>query len=639
MASSDMIVSGTVQFWKDSEMGVYYPWHIPYAPQNHGGINLALYLENINLKAELSAAYEKIAILEAENRKLYEQAYLDSQTSGIPSGKDWKNKGASGEGVEMLDPNAGQGDPKEGREPPISVSRYLNGNGEGKKRQGGQKNHPPSSMRVDNVVEGEPVQRYPEKCKNCSNFHQCINESRFRQCQTGHEYDIEISIIHREQQVFEAPQCPLGGGCTRGDIPEEVIGTRHYGMNVVILVLVLHHLFHGSYDRIAQAAKELFGLSLSAGTAYAIVRRVSAKILGNKLIDAIRFYILLFEKVAGVDETSALTGGINAWVHTVAASGATLLSAHWKRGFEGTVYAGIVQFFTNTLISDCWASYFNDSFKFKHAICDAHILRALVAAAYFRGQRWAIEMFDLLLEVFATKRDAIERGEKGLPQEYINNVRNRYRKIVADGYVENAGVTKGKTFALLERLRKLEDAALEFAFDFSVDFSNNASEISLRNLKVALQVIGQFKTMKGLADYCIIQSFMDTCRKQVCNPFDMLKILLSGGDIIEAVFGSEKAKLIKKLIKLTDAFAHGDTDEIDAIKSELGPVLTNELIAAASYGRFKVCDDPPPEKKDESKAIPKDKMKAAREKLNPNKSSQTEMAYSKENIRAGTNSS
>ena len=597
--------------------------------------NRVLEAENAELKNENAELRAENAVLKAVSLRLYEQAHLDSQTSGIPPGMDRNKKGATGDTGETTDPNAGKDDSAGGKEPTVSVTEHLKG-GE-KKTRGGQPNHTPASMNVSGARDGEPVAHYPDKCKNCPNLSQCIADGRFRRSNTRHEYDIEIILVHTEHQMFEATQCPDDGSQIPDDVPEGIIGTQYYGINIQLHVLVWHHIFHGSYDRIALAAKEMFALSLSAGTAYAIVRRASDRILGSGLVDAIRFFILLFEAVAGVDETSALVDGMNAWVHTVATAGATILSPHWRRGYEGTVYAGVVQFFTNTLISDCWAAYFKDTFKFRHAICDAHILRELVAAAYFRHQRWAIDMFDLLLEVFTAKRDAVERGDKGLPQEYLDGVRARYRQIVADGYGEIAGETKGKTFALLERLKNLEDAALEFAVDFRVDFTNNASEISLRNLKVVLRVIGQFKTMQGLVDYCIIQSFMDTCRKQGHNPFDMLKVVLTGGDIVEALFGPEKAASIKLMIRLTRAFAVGDTDEIDAIKAKMGPTLTDELLLAALSGSFKAYNDPPPEKRKASNAVPKDKMKAARERVTRNNSSTTAEDPSVEKIRAGPN--
>jgi hypothetical protein len=222
-------------------------------------------------------------------------------------------------------------------------------------------------------------------------------------------------------------------------------------------------------------------------------------------------------------------------------------------------------------------------------------------------------MFDLLIEIYSAKRDAVERKEKSLPQEYLDDIRARYRQIVADGFNENAGETKGKTIALLERLKNLEDAAISFAVDFSVDFTNNNSEISLRDLKIMLRVIGQFKTLLGLEDYCIAQSFFDTSRKQGRNPYDMMRVLLTGGDIIEAVFGVDKAAQIKPMLRLTNAIAAGDTYEKNAALAEMPTPPTKELLEAASYGPFKPYNEPPPEKKNSSPAVPKDKMKAARE--------------------------
>lgn len=571
-------------------------------------ILLLTLLENIGLKTKLIDLRDRCKELEAENQELYERLHLDCDTSSIPPSKDWKKNSVPKESEEAAEPDSGQVD----KETPISITDYLKDKANGKRRPGGQKNHPPAFMHIDGAREGEPILHYPKRCANCPNFGRCAEEGRFRVFSTAYGYDIEVIRVSRKHVLFEATECMNDESLIHDDFPE-VIGSQFYDTNVQLHVIVWHHIFHGSYDRIDLAAKELFGLSLSAGTANAIVMRASSKIFSSGFMDALRFFALLFEKVLGVDETSARVGGRNAWVHTSVTANVTLLIAHWRRGYEGTVYAGVLQFYINTFISDCWASYFNETFKCRHAICNGHILRELVAAAYFRKQNWAIEMFDLLLEIFEAKKDAIEQGEKSLSQDYIDDIRISYQKIVTDGFNENAGVTKGKTFSLLERLKKLENATLAFAMDFSVDFTNNASELSLRDLKVALRVIGQFKTISGLTDYCAMQSFMDTCRKQGKNPFDMLRIVLSGGDIIDAVFGSEKAEQIKQMIRLADAFDTGDTNEINTTIAGTSLLLTEELLAAASYGRLKPYNDPPPPEKNSSPAIPKDKMLAARE--------------------------
>jgi len=573
--------------------------------------------ENQSLKEQLKEAQRSL-------QELYEKANLGSDTSGIPTSKDWKNNGA----VLKLDNQ----DNPEGAEPemetPIAVTDYIRGNEE-KKRRGGQPNHPPNSMRFSSDVQKtNKIPCYPGKCVNCPYLDQCIEEGRVRQYNTAYGYDIEVVLIKNEYQMFESKGCLLNEPSIRGESPL-VVGSQFYDMNIQLHVLTWHHLFRGSYERISLTAKELFGLSLGAGTANTIYHRISIKILASRFMDALRFHILLFVSVLGLDETSARVAGLNAWVHTAVADDVTLLTAHWRRGYEGAIYSGLLQFFLNTIITDCWSAYFNGDVKAIHAVCCCHILRELVAAAYFRYQNWAIEMFDLLLELLNDKRDAVERGEKSFAREYLDAIRERYHRIVTDGYIEINGEIKGKTFALLERLKKLEDSVLAFAVDFDVKFTNNASEQSLRDLKVALSVIGQFKSMSGLADYCIVQSFMDTCRKQGYNPFDMLKILLSGGDIIESVFGMDKAGPIKQMIRLSDAFASGDDDEINASKADITFELTDNLLQAASFDHYRVCDDLPPQNKKASAVVPKDKMQTARERNLVKVTLQTAVASSK----------
>jgi hypothetical protein len=92
----------------------------------------------------------------------------------------------------------------------------------------------------------------------------------------------------------------------------------------------------------------------------------------------------------------------------------------------------------------------------------------------------------------------------------------------------------------------------------------------------------------------------------------MMRVLVSGGDIIEAVFGMDKAVRLKQMIKLSDASAAGGSSMLDVAFANSELPLTEELAAAASYGRLRVCSDPPPEIKPSSSTVPKDKMQYAR---------------------------
>jgi len=311
--------------------------------------NNRLNVENSRLKSVICDMQEKISELKRERDKLFEQANLGSGTSSIPSSKDWKKNGSAHNETDAIDLDDKD---ENGNETPMSVTDIINGNN-GKKRRGGQKNHAPTFMEFTADREDEPVRHFPGRCVDCHNKEQCINAGNLKKFHTGHGYDIEVVRIHREHQEFEVTCCPQDGLSIHENFPE-VIGTKFYDVNVQLYVLTWHHIFHGSYDRIALAAKELLGLSLGAGTANAMIQRISARILSSGFMDAVRFFILLFEKVLGVDETSANVGGRNAWVHTAVTESVTLLTAHWSRGYEGVTFSGILQFYIYTLISDCW---------------------------------------------------------------------------------------------------------------------------------------------------------------------------------------------------------------------------------------------------------------------------------------------
>ena len=570
----------------------------------------SILLENTQLRSECQLLQAQLAEVTQLAQKLYEQANLGSDTSGIPSSKDWKKNGAAKKEEEHAEMESTTTPEKE---TPTPVTGYLD-NPKGEKRKaGGQPGHAPAFMDFSDAQERPAVSHYPERCTQCPNFETCKENGKFRKYRTARQLDIEVIKICIPHYLYDAPNCPMDNGPIHEEFLE-IRGSMSYGSNVELQAVTWHHLLHGSYDRVAIAAKELFDISLSAGTVNAMVERLSTNIMECGFIDASRFFVILFEKVAGADESSAPTAGRTAWVHTVATENITLLIAHWNRGYAGAIYGGVLQFFIYTLISDCWAAYFNNEFRFSNALCDGHILRELVAAAYFRNQKWAIAMFDLLLKTFADKKEAIERGIDSFSEQYLLDLSTDFRQIVADGFAENPGVTQGKTISLLERLKKLECAVLAFASDFSVNFTNNLSEQSLRNLKVAIRVCSQFKTMGGLWDYCIIQSFVDTCRKQGHNPIDMMRLLLSGGDVIEAVFGTEKAQKIRYMIELTDVVSGGDAAAIECKTSEAPVELTEELLAAAAFGRLAIFKDPPPEQTKTS-TVPKDKMQAARDRL------------------------
>jgi len=79
-----------------------------------------------------------------------------------------------------------------------------------------------------------------------------------------------------------------------------------------------------------------------------------------------------------------------------------------------------------------------------------------------------------------------------------------------------------KIIAILKSLTKYKEYVFKFLFDPEVPYENNASERSVRNLKVKQKVSGMFKSETGADTYCQIHSITQTAKKNNQNPFSAI---------------------------------------------------------------------------------------------------------------------
>lgn len=277
------------------------------------------------------------------------------------------------------------------------------------------------------------------------------------------------------------------------------------------LLTCAHYLPIG---RAAALFKALTGMSVSTGY-LAGVRHHAADLLATTFLPHMKA-LLPTAKVLHADETTGRAGGELAWVHVACTEYLTLMHVGGRSAADIDA-GGVLTEFTGTLMRDGYAGYTH--LPALHAWCAAHLARDLraVSDADPTKQVWAIAMADTLNEANTAAIAARAAGADRLEEATLARIRNHYRGAIAKGNVDNRGkpgALAGEARKLLHRFTRYEDMILRFATDLAVPFTNNVSERAVRPVKVQQRTSGgAWRTLQGLTDFAIVQSYLDTATK------------------------------------------------------------------------------------------------------------------------------
>jgi transposase len=315
------------------------------------------------------------------------------------------------------------------------------------------------------------------------------------------------------------------------DFPAGVTRPAQYGESVKAHAVYLSMFQMLPYDRIQSMFADQYGIPLSAGSLVNFNRGASERLTP---FDALAREWLSAEPLLHADETGLNVDGKRHWLHVLSAPECTLFGLSAKRGTEAMNAMGVLPYYQGTLIHDHWKPYY--TYGCTHALCNAHHLRELTYAHEENGQRWAMNLHTLLLEL----RDAVEQAGGALPPDQAKRWRTRYRKIlgrgntecpapVPDGTAPRRGRPKrSKSRNLLERLRDYEDDVLRFMEHAEVPFTNNQGERDLRMTKVQQKISGCFRSTGGAETFCRIRSYLLTCQKNDVEPGEALTAVFNG---------------------------------------------------------------------------------------------------------------
>jgi transposase len=187
-----------------------------------------------------------------------------------------------------------------------------------------------------------------------------------------------------------------------------------------------------------------------------------------------------------------------------------------------------------TIVRDGYAGYTHLTDAL-HAWCGAHLLRDL--AAFHRAdpdqQVWATAMADLLIDAHHHAQDARARGQDHLDEQTLTDLRRRYLGAYTAGIRDNqnrAGPLARDAATLARRFRDHQDMILRFVVDLAVPFTNNQAERDLRPVKIQQRTSGgTWRTLAGLADFAVVQSYLSTARKWGIDSYDALTQLFTTG--------------------------------------------------------------------------------------------------------------
>jgi transposase len=333
--------------------------------------------------------------------------------------------------------------------------------------------------------------------------------------------------------------CPCCGTVTTpawdtGDERAEVISTPgspvRIGPETVARAALLTCAHHLPVGRSRQLLEALTGIDVSTGF-LAGIRSRAARRLEKAFLPHLR-QLLAGAPVLHADETTGRAAGALSYVHVACTEYLTLLHVGGRSAADIDA-GGVLPDFTGVLVRDGYAGYHH--LPAVHAWCAAHLLRDLrsLSDADPDGQLWATALANTLLQAHHAATQARDRGAEALETGVLDRIRNHYRGALARGNVDNQD--KRTTLAadartLIARFRRFEDMILRFATDLSVPFTNNEAERAVRPVKIQQRTSGGcWRTLQGLTDFAIVQSYLDTATKWGHNKLDALRGLFTTG--------------------------------------------------------------------------------------------------------------
>lgn len=348
------------------------------------------------------------------------------------------------------------------------------------------------------------------------------------------------------EYAAEVKDCPQCGEPVVGQFPPGVNAPASYGPEVTAKAadVALGHFV--PLGRALAILEDLAGMKVSLGW-MAGLRPRAAALLETSFIPAVRA-LLATAHVVHADETFARAQGRTAYLHVACTEYLTLMHTGDRSAAtidDGGVLAALGA--DQVLIRDGYIGYAHLT-AVLHAWCGAHLLRDLrgIHESDPAGQLWAKAMADTLLEAHRIAEAARHEGRDTLTEAELTTINRLYTGALARARLDNPttdrSVLAGHARTLAARFEKHRDMILRFTTDLTVPFTNNLAERRVRPVKVQQRSSGGcWRTLQGLAEFAIVQSYLATAAAWGIERLDALRRLYTTGPWIPTTLTPEAA--------------------------------------------------------------------------------------------------
>ena len=486
-----------------------------------GCSNTELLSRNATLSSQLGSAHEQIADLIRKNSKLIKENTALSQrieelerSAALYSTNSCKPPSSDG----LRKPNGKKDKDKKKR---TNSLREKSG-----RKSGGQPGHKGRTLKQVDKPD-EIVDIFPKECPKCQT-----------------EFSTNDSVNTVRRQVFDIPPPPppvvteyRGHTCKckgcgeefKGEFPAGVTAPVQYGERVASFVAYCQTVQVIPVNRTVRILSDMYKINMSEAT---VIKMSRDKARGLEPVADV-----IHKKAASdplvtthLDETGFRTAEKLHWIHNTSSK----TMSHFR---VGSSRGDILLDLKGTVMHDCFSSYWKIE-DVTHGVCNFHTTRELKALFEIDNEEWAGEMRVILLDAWKLTRKARKQDKKAVDPEDIIAIEERFyaclKKAIAfheslprfapPGAKNKPGRQKRRRgHNLCLRLLRLADCVLLFLHDLTVPFSNNEAERDLRMTKVRQKVLGCFRTVQGLKDFCTLRSIIETARKQGWDVLDILQ--------------------------------------------------------------------------------------------------------------------